>query len=148
MGRVFFNTRLHVQRITGDTTPLESDSNTVYMLKPAAACTFTLPTLGSTAIAGWNCKLVMDDSGTGVDQGVDFKINVDMGSGTNLANCGFVMDVDSGAGDHCVADDDFINISVNASAGDTIYFWTDGTRWNIEGFVKDASEVAFAQAAA
>ena len=152
MGRVFFNTRLNISKIGGADYPmLESDSGKTFMLLPTAARLITLPVLGTgvgQAGEGWNCKLVLDDAGTGVDQGFDFKCNVDMGSGVNLANRGFIMDTDSGAGDFCVADDDFINISVNASAGDTIHFWTDGVRWNIEGFVKDATEVAFAAAAA
>ena len=151
MGRVFFNTRLNISKLTADYTAVESDSGKVFFILPAAAMTLTLPTIGSgsgQAGEGWNCKVVLDDGATGLDQNMNYKINIDMGSGTNLANAGWISDVDSGAGDHCVADDDFINISANASSGDTCFFWTDGTRWHIEGHVKDASEFAFAQAAA
>ena len=148
MGRVFFNTLLNIDKITGDTTPDADDSNKTFMLEPSAACTFTLPTIGSVAGKGWNCKLVLDDGGTGADQGMDFKINIDMGSGTNLANVGWILEVDGAAGDHCVANDDFITCSANASAGDTFFFWTDGDRWYVEGVVKDLTECLFATAAA
>ena len=148
MGRVFFNTRLNISKISADYTPVESDSGKVFFINPAAAMTFTMPALSTVAQEGWNCKIVLNDDATGVDQGMNYKINIDLGSGTNVANVGWVSDVDSGAGDHCVADDDFINISANASAGDTLFFWTDGDRWYIEGHVKDATEVAFAQSAA
>ena len=147
MGRVFFNTRLNISKITADYQAIASDSGKCFMVKPAAATTFTLPALADV-VEGWNCKLVVNDDGTGVDQGADAKINVDMGSGTNLANVGWILEVDGAAGDHCVANDDFVVLSANASPGDTLYFWTDGTRWNVEGFVKDLTEVAFATAAA
>tara|TARA_R100000935_G_C2702146_1_gene110714 strand:- start:55 stop:498 length:444 start_codon:yes stop_codon:yes gene_type:complete len=147
MGRVFFNTRLNISKITADYQAIASDSGKCFMVKPAAATTFTLPALADV-VEGWNCKMVVNDDGTGVDQGADAKINVDMGSGVNLANVGWILEVDGAAGDHCVANDDFVTLSANASPGDTLYFWTDGTRWNVEGFVKDLTEVAFAQAAA
>ena len=151
MGRVFFNTRLNMSKITADYTALESDSGKTFMLLPAAASTFTLPTIGTgtdEAGEGWNCKLVLEDGGTGVDQGMDYKINIDMGSGTNLANVGWILEVDGAAGDHCVANDDFINCSANASPGDTFWFYTDGNRWYVEGIVKDLTECAFNTAAA
>ena len=149
MGRVFFNTRLNVEKVGGvDFTPTAADSGKTYMVLPTAARTITMPTLGTVAQEGWNCKFVLDDAGTGADQGMNFKINIDLGAGTNVANVGWISDIDSGAGDHCVADDDFINISDNASAGDTLFIWTDGDRWYMEGHVKDATEFAFAQTAA
>ena len=149
MGRVFFNTRLNISKIGGaDYTPVESDSGKIFMVLPTAARTITMPTLGTTAIEGWNCTFIVDDAGTGVDEGIDYKVNIDMGSGTNLANVGWVSEIDGAAGDHCVADDDFINISASASPGDKIFMWTDGNRWYVEAWVKDATEVAFAQAAA
>ena len=147
MGRVFFDTRLNISKITASYQAIASDSGKCFMVKPAAATTFTLPALADV-VEGWNCKLVVNDDGTGVDQGADAKINVDMGSATNLANVGWILEVDGAAGDHCVANDDFVTLSANASPGDTLYFWTDGTRWNVEGFVKDLTEVAFAPAAA
>ena len=148
MGRVYFNTRLNISKISADYTPVESDSGKVFFINPAAAMTFTMPTLGTVAQEGWNCKIVLNDDATGVDQGMNYKINIDMGSGTNLANVGWVSEIDGAAGDHCVANDDFINISANASPGDKIFMWTDGDRWYIEAWVKDATEVAFNTAAA
>ena len=148
MGRVFFNTRLNISKITADYTPVESDSGKLFFVNPTAATTITMPTLGTVAQEGWNCKIVLNEDATGADEGMNAKINIDLGSGTNVANVGWISDVDSGAGDHCVADDDFINITTEASPGDTLFFWTDGNRWYIEGHVKDASEVAFAQSAA
>ena len=75
------------------------------------------------------------------------KVNFDLGSGTNLANVGKIIGNDGDAGDLAVANDDFIACTANASAGDRFDFFSDGNRWFIEGFVQDASECPFAQAA-
>jgi len=151
MGRVFFNTRLNISKITADYTCLESDSGKTFMVLPAAATDITLPTIGTgtdEAGEGWHCKIVLDDGGTGIDAGMDYLINIDMGSGTNLANVGWILEVDGSAGDHCVANDDFVTCSASASPGDTLWFWTDGSRWYVEGIVKDLSEVLFATSGA
>ena len=149
MGRVFFNTRLNISKIGGaDYTPVASDSGKVFMIKPTAARTITMPTMGTVAQEGWNCTFIVDDAGTGVDQGIDYKVNIDMGDGVNIANVGWIFEIDNGTQDFCVANDDFINITTNASPGDKLYFWTDGDRWYVEGFVKDVTEVAFGTATA
>ena len=148
MGRVFFNTRLNISKISADYTPVESDSGKLFFINPAAAMTFTMPALSTVAQEGWNCKIVLNEDSTGLDEGMNYKINIDLGSGTNLANVGWILEVDGAAGDHCVANDDFITCSANASAGDTFFFWTDGDRWYVEGVVKDLTECLFATAAA
>jgi hypothetical protein len=149
MGRVFFDIRENTHSLTADYQALASDSGKVFFLDAAAAArTITMPTMGTVAQEGWNCTFIVDDAGTGVDQGIDYKVNIDMGDGVNIANVGWSFEIDNGTHDFCVANDDFINITTNASPGDKLYFWTDGDRWYVEGFVKDVTAVAFGTATA
>ena len=150
MGRVFFNTRLNIHKITADYTCLESDSGKLFLCNPTATTAITLPTPGSgtaTAGEGWNCKIILQsDSGFGGDEEMDFKVNVDLGADTN--NVGQIHGHDTATSDQAVDGDDFINCTAAASPGDTIEFLSDGTRWYIIGHVFDASECPFGTATA
>ena len=58
MGRVFFNTRTHMQSLTASYQALASDSNTTFLLNAAAGLTLTLPAVAD-AQEGWNCKVII-----------------------------------------------------------------------------------------
>jgi hypothetical protein len=131
--------------ITADTTLTSKDSGKIVLVDPAATTAITLP---STLESGWNCTIILDESETGADTTMDQIVNIDLGSGTNLANVGMILEVDGAAGDHCVANDDFVTCSAAASPGDRFDIFTDGNRWYVYGMVKDASECVFATAAA
>jgi len=132
-----------VMTITANTTLTQADSGKIIMCNPTATTLITLPSLEP----GWHCTVILTEDATGLDAGMDQKVNIDMGSGANLANCGSILEADGAAGDHCVADDDFIACSAAASPGDRFDFFCDGNRWHILGVVKDATECAFAQGA-
>ena len=132
-----------IKAITANTTLLSSDSGKIIMCNPTATTLITLPSLE----AGWHCKIVLTEDATGLDTGMDQKVNVDLGSGANLANVGLILEVDGAAGDHAVANDDFVNFSAAASPGDMLDIFCDGSRWFIYGIVKDATEVVFNTAA-
>jgi hypothetical protein len=146
MGRVFFNTRMHIQNITADHTALPSDSNTVFIILPAADTDLTLPA-PADAGEGWNCKVILQsDSGFGGDELMDFKVNIDMSADTN--NVGNIFGSDGDTGVAAVDTNDFINCTAAASPGDTFDFICDGTRWFVNGFVFDASVCTFGTATA
>ena len=146
MGRVFFNTRMHIQNITADHTALASDSNTVFIVLPAADTDLTLPA-PATAGEGWNCKVILQsDSGFGGDTIMDFKVNIDLSADSN--NVGNIFGSDGDTGVAAVDTNDFINCSAAASPGDTFDIICDGTRYYVNGFVFDASECVFGTATA
>ena len=139
--------RIKIMDVTADKTLVAKDSGKIILVDPAATTAITLPTI-SSSIKGWNCTIILDESATGEDAGMDQIVNIDLGSGTNLANVGLILEVDGAAGDHCVANDDFVTCSAAASPGDRFDIFTDGNRWYVYGLVKDATECVFATAAA
>tara|TARA_R110001606_G_C14874700_1_gene590382 strand:+ start:31 stop:471 length:441 start_codon:yes stop_codon:yes gene_type:complete len=146
MGRVFFNTRMHIQNITANHTALASDSNTVFIILPAATTDLTLPT-PAVAGEGWNCKVILQsDSGFGGDTIMDQKVNIDLSADSN--NVGNIFGSDGDTGVAAVDTNDFINCSAAASPGDTFDIICDGTRYFVNGFVFDASECVFGTATA
>jgi hypothetical protein len=135
-----------ISAITADTTLTAADSGKIFMVDPAATTKVTLPTI-ATSLAGWYCRIVLTENETGNAQAMDNKVNIDLGSGVNLANVGMLFESDGGPGDYAVANDDFVTFSANSSAGDKLDIFTDGTRWYIYGVVKEIAESTFATAA-
>ena len=145
MGRVFFNTRTHIQNITANHTALASDSNTTFIILPAATTLLSLPT-PSAAGEGWNCKVILNsDSGFGGDGVMDQIVNIGLG---DFNTVGLVLATDTAAGDQAVDGDDFIACTVDASPGDTFDVMSDGTRWFVHGLVADTDVATFAASAA
>jgi len=145
MGRVFFNTNTNIQDLTASHTVIPSDSGSTFIVLPAAKTEVTLPT-PALAGRGWNCTIVLQsDSGFGGDELMDQLVNIDMSSTVNVGNI-FGSDGDTGVA--AVNTMDFITCSAAASPGDTFTFLSDGTRYFVNGFVFDASECVFADAAA
>jgi len=146
MGRVFFNTRKNVHNLTADYTVLASDSGKTFIVLPAADTDITLPA-PATAGEGWNCDIILQsDSGFGGDAIMDYKVNIDLSSGT--ANVGIIHGGDAGGSDQAVSGDDFINCTANASPGDRFNILCDGTRYYVTGWVIDSSECPFGTATA
>ena len=58
MGRVFFNTRKHIQSLTGAYTVLASDSNTTFILNAAAGAAITLPSAADLG-EGWHARFLV-----------------------------------------------------------------------------------------
>ena len=135
-----------IKTVAADTVLVEDDCGKIVLVNPTATTLITLPTIASVD-AGWNVKVVLHEGAAGADEGMDQKVNIDLGSGANLANVGQILAVDGDAGDQAVANDDFIACSAAASPGDSFDFFTDGNRWYIKGLVADASETPFATAA-
>ena len=131
---------MKVKKVHSSVTLTSEDSGSVILVNPAAATTVTLP---STLERGWYCKVICTEDAAATDGGMDAIVNVDMGSGSNLANIGQAHEVDGAAGDFCVANDDFFVFTAGASPGDQAEFWTDGARWYVQAYVKDLSEGAF-----
>ena len=58
MGRVFFNTRKHMQSLTAAYTVLASDSNTSFILDASAGVAITLPSASDMG-EGWHCRFII-----------------------------------------------------------------------------------------
>ena len=57
MGRVFFNTRKNIHKLTGAYTVLPTDSGKVFVLNAAVGYAITLPSVADMG-EGWNCKFI------------------------------------------------------------------------------------------
>ena len=122
------NKFMNIKKITENYTCLASDSGSYILVNPTAKTTVTLPTI-SEDLVGWYVKVILTEDAAGADEGMNFIVNIDMGSGTNLANIGMIQEVDGAAGDYCVANDDFIVNTAAGEAGNTFDIWCDGYRW-------------------
>ena len=147
MGRVFFNTKLNLSKITADYQALASDSGKTFLIHPTATTALTLPTLADAG-EGWNWTVVITEDTDGSDGGMGQIVNIDFGSGVDIV--GMLMSQEnSSAGDYAVDGDLFINFTADASPGDMVNIWTDGNRWYCNGMVKAAgSDVKFHTGAA
>ena len=146
MGRVFFNTKLNMTKLTADYQALASDSGKLFLIHPTATTALTLPTL-SDAGEGWNCKVVITEDTDGSDGGMGQIVNIDFGSGNDVV--GYLASIADAAGDVAVNNDDFINFTAAASPGDMVDIFTDGNRWYVHGMVAAAgSDSLFATGAA
>ena len=129
-----------IRKVTASVTLDGNDSGSIILVNPTAATTITLP---STLVSGWNCRVVCTEDIAATDGSMDQIVNVDMGSGTNLANIGQVHEVDGTAGNFAAAGDDFFVFTAASTPGDQAEFWTDGERWYIQAYVKDLSDSDF-----
>ena len=149
MGRVFFNQRLHMHKITADYQCLASDSGKLFLCNPTATTAITLPTFADAG-EGWYCKIMLTEDAAGTVGGMDQILNVDFGSGNVVI--GQIGASSNVAGDFAVANDDFVNFTAAASPGDFIDVFTDGTNWYVQGMATDSTagtgDVLFHTAAA
>ena len=129
-----------IRKVTASVTLDGNDSGSIILVNPTAATTITLP---STLVSGWNCRVICTEDIAATDGSMDQIVNVDMGSGTNLANIGQVHEVDGTAGNFAAANDDFFVFTADSTPGDQAEFWTDGERWYIQAYVKDLSDSDF-----
>jgi hypothetical protein len=146
-GGIMQGQRCKVEAVTANKTLDAEDSGKIFLVNPAATTAITLPTL-SASLSGWWCTVILTEDAAVTDQGMGNIVNIDLGSGTNLANVGHIVEVDGGAGNFAAANDDFIACTANATAGDRFDLFTDGNRWYAYGVVKDLSTSDFAAAAA
>ena len=140
------NKFMNVKKITENYTCLASDSGSYVLVNPTATTTVTLPTI-SEDLVGWYVKVIIGEDAAGADEAMDQVVNIDMGSGTNLANIGMIQEVDGAAGDQIVANDDFIVNTAAANPGNTFDIWCDGYRWYVQGVVGDLTDAAFSTGA-
>ena len=140
------NKFMNIKKITENYTCLASDSGSYILVNPTAKTTVTLPTI-SEDLVGWYVKVILTEDAAGADEGMNFIVNIDMGSGTNLANIGMIQEVDGAAGDQIVANDDFIVNTAAANPGNTFDIWCDGYRWYVQGVVGDLTDAAFSTGA-
>ena len=136
MGRVFFNTRKHMQALTADYQALASDSNTVFLINPASTTTLSLPTLADAG-EGWNCKVVVTEGIAGAVGGMDALTKIDFGTG--IVIIGMIVSQSDVAGDYAASGDLFVNITAAASPGDMVEIFTDGNVWYCHGMAVDAT---------
>ena len=129
-----------IKNITADTTLTDADSGKICIVNPAAETTVTLPDVG---LVGWSCTIILDEAEAGTDQGMDYVVNVDLGSGVNLANVGQIHEVDGAAGNFAAANDDFFVFTAAATPGDRAEFISTGTQWICQAYVKDLSDADF-----
>ena len=147
MGRVFFNTKLNMSKITADYQAIASDSGKTFLIHPTATTALTLPTLADAG-EGWNCKVIITEDTDGSDGGMGQIVNIDFGSGNDVVGM-LMSQEDSSAGDYAVNNDDFINFTAASSPGDMVDIFTDGNRWYCHGMVAAAcSDSLFATGAA
>ena len=136
------NKKLKVKKITESYTLTDADSGSLILVNPTAAVDLTMPTITEDFI-GWYVKIVLGEDAAGADQGMSHIVNIDLGSGTNLANVGMIQEVDGAAGDQAVANDDWIVNTANSNPGNTFDIWCDGYRWYVQGVVGDLTDSAF-----
>ena len=136
------NKKLKVKKITESYTLTDADSGSLILVNPTAAVDLTMPTITEDFI-GWYVKIVLGEDAAGADTGMSHIVNIDMGSGTNLANIGMIQEVDGAAGDQAVANDDWIVNTANSNPGNTFDIWCDGYRWYVQGVVGDLTDSAF-----
>ena len=130
----------NIKSVTADTTLTTADSGKLIIVDPAAETTITLP---DVANKGWSCRIILDEGEAGTDGGMDAVVNVELGSGSNLANVGQIHEVDGAAGSIALANKDFVVFTAAASPGDTVEVISNGARWFVYGFVKDLSSSDF-----
>ena len=153
MGRVFFNTRLNIHKLTADYTCLETDSGKLFLVNPTATTAITLPTIGTDtgeAYEGWNCTIMVTEDAAATAGSMGGIVNVDFGSGSLVI--GQIGASSNVAGDLAVSGDDFVNFTAAATPGDYIDVFTDGTNWYVQGMATDSTagtgDVLFNSAAA
>ena len=134
------NLDLKVKKVTASLTLAQEDSGSIVLCNPTATVLITLP---STLVSGWHCKVMLTEDAAVTDASMDQIVSVDMGSGTNLANVGQMIGYDDGVGNFCAANDDFVVWTAAATPGDYADFWTDGTRWYVNGRGKDLTDADF-----
>ena len=137
------NLDLKVRKVTASVTLDGNDSGSIILCNPTATTLITLPTISSVS-SGWNCRVIITEDAAVTDAGMNQILSVDMGSGTNLANVGFMTTCnDSGAGNFCAANDDFVVFTAAATPGDYCDFFTDGERWYAYGMGQDLTDADF-----
>ena len=129
--------KIKIKKVVAGITLVDADSGSILLCNPTATTTITLP---DVSLAGWNCKVICTEDAAATDGSMNQIVNVDMGSGSNLANIGQIHEVDGAAGDFLVANDDFVVFTAAASPGDMCDFISDGARWMVWGFVKDLTD--------
>jgi len=134
--------KVEIKTVTADTTLTPADSGKIILCNPAAETTITLPTL-STALSGWNCVIIATEDAAVTDGSMNNIMNIDLGSGVNLANIGQIHEVDGGAGNFAAANDDFVVVTAAGTPGDRFEIFTDGTRWYVQGYVKSLTDSDF-----
>ena len=139
------NVELKIVHVTANVTLTADQSGSVVLCNPTATTDITLPALANIQ-SGWNCKIILTEDTFSGDTIMNYKVNIDFGSGNTV--CGQVGGFDTAAGDISVSGDDFINCSAAATPGDRFDIFTDGLVWYVNGFAYDASECAFGTAAA
>ena len=127
----------NIKSVTADTTLTTADSGKLIIVDPAAETTITLP---DVANKGWNCRIILDEGEAGTDGGMDAVVNVDLGSGSNLANVGQIHEVNGEAGNFAAANDDFVVFTAAASPGDTVEVISNCASCCVFGFVKDITD--------
>ena len=135
-----------IKKLTEDYTVTEADSGTTFLVNPTATTALTMPTVADLP-SGWNCEVWITEDTDGADGGDDQITNIDFGSGTDIV--GFIASIADAAGDVAVNNDDFVNFTAAASAGDHVKIFTDGNRWYVEGMAAACgSDTLFHTAAA
>ena len=141
-GKLYLDSNIKI--VTATSTLEVADSGKIILVNPAADTTIGLPDVGNV---GWNCKIVLSAQAAGADGGMSHIVNIDLGSGANLANVGMIQEIDGTAGDQAVANDDFIVNTASANPGNTFDIFTDGSRWYVQGVVADLTDSAFSTGA-
>ena len=132
-----------IRKVTASVTLDGNDSGSIILCNPTATTLITVPTISSVS-SGWNCRVIITEDAAVTDAGMNQIVSVDMGSGTNLANVGFMTTCnDSGAGNFCAANDDFVVFTAAATPGDYCDFFTDGERWYAYGMGQDLTDADF-----
>ena len=141
---------LTYEKVTATKTLDLYDSGKILLVHPADDTVITLPTLTTVdpkdaaqtqAPEGWNIEIWITEDTDGSDDGMNQKVNIDLGAGNDVVGM-FVTTDDTG--DYAVNNDDFIGFSAAASPGDNVFIWTDGNRWYVRGVAKaTGSDVKF-----
>lgn len=124
--------RYYVKKIVESTTLASVDSGSVCLVNPAAATVITLPSM-AVSLRGWNTTIVITEDTTASAGGMNAVVSVAFGQGDNV---GKVQDATGTGSNFPATGDTHFVFTADATPGDSLHCWTDGTRWYVEASVR------------
>ncbi len=142
LGRYSAN-RIKIQEKTADYTVQVNDCGTLFVINPAADTTLTLPA-AADAGKGWWIEVMVDEQDGGT---VDKDVNINVNDGTFFT--GLLVAADGGgASIGNGSSNDFISFDEGAAtSGEMVRIVCLGSRYVAHGFIVDATDTLFGDAA-
>ena len=142
LGRYAAN-RIKIQEKTADYTIQVAECGTLFVVNPTADTTLTLPA-AATAGKGWWVEVMIDEEDGGT---VDKDVNINVADGTFFTGLLSASD-GGGAAIGNGTSNDFISFDEGAAtSGELVRIISLGDRYVAHGFIVDATDTLFGDAA-